>query len=240
MKVGSLDYFDGETNFVGYLAHPEGDGQRPGIVVFHEAPGLADHPRKRARMLADLGFVALAADMYGQGRVAQSTEEARQLVGSLRDDVPRVRGRTRAALEALAKLPQVDPQRLGAMGYCFGGFAALELARAGAPLGGVVSFHGILSTKDPNDARAIKGKVLAFTGADDPWVPTEQVRDFMEEMTKASVDWQLVTYSGTKHGFTNANNVNSKVPTIAYNPSSDTRSWEGMKAFWLEVFGGRP
>ena len=237
MKIEALDYTDGETNFVGYLADPESSDPRPGIVIMHEAPGLAEHPKRRARMLADLGYVALAADLYGNGRVAQRPEESQQLMGALRDDVPRLIRHTQAALGALATLPQVNPQHLGAMGYCFGGFAALELARSGALLAGVVSFHGILSTKTPEDARNIKAKVLACTGADDPWVPPDQVAGFVQEMTSAGVDWQLITYGATKHGFTNSGNAESKVPAIAYNPTSDARSWEAMKAFWSELFG---
>lgn len=237
MKSESLVYSDGQTDFVGYLAQPESDREMPGVLIIHEAPGLANHPKKRARMLAEFGCVALAADMYGNGRVAQSPEEIQQMLGELRNDVPQIRRRARAALDVLAKLPQVDSRRLGAMGYCFGGLAALELARAGAPLAGTVSFHGILSSKDPDDARRIEGKVLAFTGADDPLVPASQIKDFMDEMTNADVDWQLVIYGATKHGFTNSSNVNSQVPGIAYNPSSDARAWEGMRVFWSEVFG---
>src|SRR5262245_39187835 len=152
MKIEALKYSDGQTNFIGYLADPEASGRRPGVVVVHEAPGLGEHPKRRARMLAELGYVALAADLYGEGRVAQKPEESQARMATLKDDMPKLRRHTRAALDALASLPQVDPKRLGAMGYCFGGQAALELARGGAPLSGVVSFHGILATGTPDDA----------------------------------------------------------------------------------------
>jgi dienelactone hydrolase len=237
MKTEALNYCDGETAFVGYLADPELSGRRPAVLIIHEAPGLADHPKRRARMIAELGYVALAADLYGNGRVAQKPEESQQLMAPLRDDIPRLRRTARTALDALAKLPQVDDKRVGAMGYCFGGQAALELARSGAPLAGTVSFHGILSTKTPEDARNITGKVLACAGADDPWVPPDQVAGFVNEMTKAGVDWQLLTFGGTKHGFTNVGNTGSPVPAIAYNPKSDARSWDAMQNFWFEVFG---
>jgi dienelactone hydrolase len=134
MKIETLSYSEGGTTFLGYLADPEGSGRRPGIIVAHEAPGLNDHPKRRARMLAELGYVALAVDMYGNGKVAGKGEDSQQLMAPLREDVPKLRRVVRAGLDALAARPNVDPKRLGAMGYCFGGLAVLELARTGAPL----------------------------------------------------------------------------------------------------------
>lgn len=235
MKIETLTYSSGETTFHGYLADPEGSGRRPGVLIAHEAPGLNEHPKRRARLIAELGYVALAADLYGNGRVAQRPEESMQLMAPLREDIPRLRRHTRAAFDALAKLPNVDPKRLGAMGYCFGGLAVLELARMGAPLAGVVSFHGILSTKTPEDAKNITAKILVCTGSDDPLVPPEQVATFSDEMTKAAVDWQVVTYGGAKHAFTNPDA--NRPPALAYNASADTRSWEAMRGFWFELFG---
>jgi dienelactone hydrolase len=235
MKIETLSYSDGETNFLGYLADPEGSGRRPGVLIAHEAPGLNDHPKRRARMLAELGYVALAADLYGNGRVAQKPEESQQLMAPLREDIPRLRRHTRAALDALGKLPQVDAKRLGAMGYCFGGLAVLELARTGAPLAGVVSFHGILGTKTPEDAKSIKSKILVCTGADDPLVPPEQVAGFAQEMTAAGIDWQVVTYGGAKHAFTNPDA--NRPPVLQYNAMADARSWDAMQGFWFEIFG---
>jgi dienelactone hydrolase len=141
----------------------------------------------------------------------------------------------RAGFDALATLANVDTKRLGAMGYCFGGLAVLELARMGAPVAGVVSFHGILSTKTPEDARNITAKILACTGADDPLVPAEQVAGFADEMTKAAVDWQVVTYGGAKHAFTNPDA--KRPPVLEYNAAADSRSWEAMRCFWYELFG---
>ncbi len=176
MKITALNYSDGHTNFVGYLADPEVGGKRPGVLIAHEAPGLNDHPKLRARMIAELGYVGFAADLYGNGRIAGTGGEARARRGGRRNDVPpRHRRPARAGLDALAKLPQVDAARLGVMGYCFGGLAVLELARSGAPLAGLVSFHGILSTKTPEDAKNIKGKILVCTGSADPLVPPEQL-----------------------------------------------------------------
>lgn len=234
MKIEALNYSDGTTNFIGYLADPEGSGRRPGILVVHEAPGLNDHPKRRARMLAELGYVALAADLYGNGKIAKP-EETQQMMGALREDPARLRRHARAGLDALAKLPQVDDKRLGAMGYCFGGLTVLELARTGAPLAGVVSFHGILSTKNPEEAKNVKGKILVCTGADDPLVPPEQVAAFQKEMTAAQVDWQVVTYGGAKHAFTNPDA--NRPPALQYNAAADARSWDAMQTFWFEVFG---
>jgi dienelactone hydrolase len=235
MKIETLTYSSGETKFHGYLADPEGSGRRPGVLVAHEAPGLNDHPKRRARMLAELGYVALAVDMYGNGRVAGKGEDAQQLMAPLREDVPRLRRHVRAGLDALAALPNVDPKRLGAMGYCFGGLAVLELARMGAPLAGVVSFHGILATKTPEDAKNITAKVLVCTGAEDPLVPPEQVAAFSVEMTKAGVDWQVITYGGAKHAFTNPEA--NRPPVLQYDDAADARSWEAMRSHWFELFG---
>jgi dienelactone hydrolase len=235
MKIETLTYSSGETKFHGYLADPEGSGRRPGVLVAHEAPGLNDHPKRRARMLAELGYVALAVDMYGNGRVAGKGEDAQQLMAPLREDVPRLRRHVRAGFDALAALPNVDPKRLGAMGYCFGGLAVLELARMGAPLAGVVSFHGILATKTPEDAKNITAKILVCTGAEDPLVPPEQVAAFSAEMTKAGVDWQVITYGGAKHAFTNPEA--NRPPVLQYAAAADARSWEAMRSHWFELFG---
>jgi dienelactone hydrolase len=237
MKIEALRYSDGETEFVGYLADPEGSGKRPGVLIAHEAPGLNDHPKRRARMIAELGYVALAVDLYGGGRIAQGPEQTQQLMGALREDVPKLRRHARAGLDALAKLPSVDAGRLGAMGYCFGGLTVLELARMGAPLAGVVSFHGILSTKTPEDARNIKGKVLVCTGAEDPLVPPDQLAAFQQEMTKGGVDWQVKIYGGAKHAFTNPDAGHAGRPALAYQAAADARSWDAMATLWFEVFG---
>lgn len=235
MKIETLSYSADGVTFQGYLADPEGSGRRPGVLIAHEAPGLNDHPKRRARMIAELGYVALAADLYGNGRIAQKPEESQQLMAPLREDVPRLRRYTRAGFDALARLSNVDTRRIGAMGYCFGGLAVLELARTGAPLAGVVSFHGILSTKTPEDAKNITAKILVCTGADDPLVPPDQIAGFTNEMNQAGVDWQVVTYGGAKHAFTNPDA--NRPPALAYNALADARSWEAMSSFWFELFG---
>jgi dienelactone hydrolase len=188
-------------------------------------------------MIAELGYVALAIDMYGGGRVAgPGGDDAMTLMGALREDNDKLRQHVRAGYDALVARPNVDPKRIGAMGYCFGGLCVLELARMGTPLAGVVSFHGILSTKNPDEAKNITGKILVCTGAEDPLVPPEQVAAFEAEMTKANVDWQVITYGGTKHAFTNPE-AGGRMPALAYNANADARSWDSMRTHWFEVFG---
>jgi dienelactone hydrolase len=237
MKIETLTYSAGDTTFHGYLADPEGSGHRPGVLIVHEAPGLNDHPKRRARMIAELGYVALAVDMYGEGRVAgPGGDDAMKLMGALREDNDKLRRHVRAGYDALAARPNVDAKRIGAMGYCFGGLCVLELARMGTPLAGVVSFHGILSTKNPEGAKNISAKILVCTGAEDPLVPPDQVAAFETEMSKANVDWQVHTYGGAKHAFTNPD-AGGRMPALAYNANADARSWEAMRSHWYELFG---
>jgi len=236
MKIDPLPYSDGQTNFIGYLADPQAGGKRPAVLIAHEAPGLNDHPKLRARMIAELGYVGLAADLYGNGRIAETGEETQALMGGLRNDVPRLRRTVRAGFDALAKLPQVDASRIGVMGYCFGGLAVLELARSGAPLAGLVSFHGILGTKTPEDAKNIKGKILVCTGSADPLVPPDQLAAFEQEMTAANVDWQVAVYGGAKHAFTNRDADKAGRPQLGYQAEADRRSWQAMRDFWAEIF----
>jgi dienelactone hydrolase len=237
MKIETLTYSAGDTTFHGYLADPEGSGRRPGVLIVHEAPGLNDHPKRRARMIAELGYVALAVDMYGGGRVAgPGGEDAMKLMGALREDNDKLRRNARAGYDALVARRNVDAKRIGAMGYCFGGLCVLELARMGTPLAGVVSFHGILSTKNPEEAKNITAKILVCTGAEDPLVPPDQVAAFEAEMSKANVDWQVHTYGGAKHAFTNPD-AGGRMPALAYNANADARSWEAMCSHWYELFG---
>jgi dienelactone hydrolase len=239
MKTTTVDYRDGGVVCKGFLADPEAGGARPGILVVHEAPGLDEHAKRRSRMLAELGYVAFAVNMYGDGKVAATTDEAMTMLAPVRDNQPLLRSRVRAAFDTLAALPQVGNSRVAAIGYCFGGMVALELARSGAPTIATVTFHGMLAAKNPDDARNIKGKVLACTGADDPIVPAEQVQDFQKEMTAAGVDWQVICYGGAKHAFTNRDAAKAGRPALAYNQAADERSWIAMKDFFAEAFAQR-
>ena len=188
-------------------------------------------------MIAGLGYVALAADMFGERRQAADLEEARALIAPLRDDPLKLRARGRAALATLAALPQVDAGRLGAIGFCFGGSVVLELARDGADIKAVVSFHGVLTTKAPAVAGRTKAGVLVCTGADDPLAPPDQVTAFEAEMRAAGVpNWQVISYGGTLHGFTNPAADGSILPSARYNERSDRRSWQAMQSFLAEAF----
>jgi dienelactone hydrolase len=236
MKTQTLDYkYEGIT-LRGYLASPDGSERRPGVLIFHEAPGCDDHVKRRAGMLAELGYVALAVDMYGEGKVAGSGPEALALMNEVKGDVPKFQGRLRAAYDALVARPNVNPRQLAAIGYCFGGYCVLELARSGAQLAGAVTFHGLLATENPAVAGKIKPKILVCTGAEDPLVPAAQVAGFEQEMTKAGVDWQVNIYSGAKHAFTNTAADQIPMPGFGYQPAADRRSWAAMRGLFSEVF----
>jgi dienelactone hydrolase len=239
MPNRTLEYRDGAVTLKGHLADDGGAGARPGVVLFPEANGIGEHVMERARRLAALGYVVLAADPYGDGAQARDLPHAIELMTAVRSDVDRWRARGRAALDALIAQPGVDPARLAAIGYCFGGSTALELGRSGAPLAAVVSFHGGLEAPSPEDARNIRAKVLVCHGADDPLVPSEQVAAFEAQMRQTQVDWQLCIYGGTVHSFTNPDAGKLGNPAFAYNATADRRSWAAMLALFEEGFGPR-
>jgi dienelactone hydrolase len=236
VKTSVVEYKQADTTLEGWVAYDTSvSGPRPGVLIAHQWKGLTAYEKKRAEMLAQLGYVVFCADIYGQGIRADNPGDASKLAGQYKSDRPLLRARVNAALAELKKLPQADPKRVAAIGYCFGGTTVLELARSGADLLGVVSFHGGLNTPTPDDAQAIKARVLALHGADDPYVPPAEVTAFQDEMRKAKVDWQLVAYGGAVHSFTdwNAGSDNSK--GAAYNKKADERSWQAMKDFFAEI-----
>jgi len=238
MQTRDIDYRCEAANLRGYLAFDEtAAARRPGVLVFHEGLGLGDFAMARARKLAELGYVALAADMFGDRRQARNLTEVANLVGGLRNDPQTLRARGRAALATLASLPQADASRLGAIGFCFGGSVALELARDGADLRAVVSFHGVLATRTPAVSGSVKARVLVCTGADDPLAPPEQVRAFEDEMRGAEVrDWQVISYGNTLHGFTNPAADGSMMRAARYSEQADRRSWASMQSLLDEAF----
>jgi len=236
MKTETIEYKDGDVTLRGYLAFDEKkSGKRPAVLVMPEALGLGAQAKKRAERLAELGYVALAGDPYGNGLELATVEEAIQLAGKLFADVGKARQRARVALDKLASFPQADPNRMAAIGFCMGGTFGLELARDGAPLKGVATFHSGLQTQRPA-AGKINAKILINTGADDPLVPFEQVKAFADEMTKAGADWEIISYGGTKHSFTNPDADSVGMPALGYNKLSDERSWRAMKSFFEEIF----
>lgn len=237
MITQDIEYQQGTTTLQGYLAYDDAfPGKRPGVLVAHQWMGLSDYEKRRARMLAEMGYVAFALDIYGQGVRPQNRTEAAAQAGKYRADRPLLRLRARAALDALRARPNVDAQRIAAIGYCFGGGTVLELARSGAPIRGAVSFHGNLDTPDPSLAKNIVGKVLVLHGAIDPNVPPESVLTFRDEMEAAKVDYQIVAYGGAVHSFTDWNAGNDPSQGAAYNENADRRSWQAMQNFFAEIF----
>lgn len=211
-------------------------GKRPGILIAHQWKGLTDYEKRRAEMLAKLGYNVFAIDVYGKGVRPPSREAAAAEAGKYKANRALLKSRVRAGFEILRKDPLTDPEKMAAIGYCFGGTTVLELARSGAELDGVVSFHGALETPNPGEAKNIRCKVLALHGADDPFVPPKEVQAFQDEMRQGGVDWQLVAYGGAVHSFTDWNAGKDNSTGSAYNEKADHRSWEAMKAFFAELF----
>ncbi len=239
MKTRDLAYSDQGVSLNGYLAYDESvSGKRPAILVVHEAFGLGTHAIERAERLAGLGYVAFAVDMFGDRKQAADLQGAMALMGELYNDGARLRARIGAAYRILLAEPDVDHGRIGAIGFCFGGMTVLELARSGAELAGVVSFHGALAARAPINGK-IKAKILVCHGGDDPMVGNDQVVAFQEEMRAAGADWQLNIYGGAVHSFTNEGAANAGMPGIAYHRPTDLRSWAAMRYFFDEAFGAR-
>ena len=238
LHTETVDYKDGDTVLQGYLAYDDSaaQGKRPGVLIVHQWKGLGDYEKKRAEMLAKLGYVVFAADIYGKGIRPQDPKSAGAQAGKYKANRDLLRERANAGLAVLKKQELTDPKRVAAIGYCFGGTAVIELARSGADIAGVVSFHGGLDSPKPEDGKNIKGRVLALHGADDPNVSAQNLAAFEQEMREAKVDWQLVKYGGAVHSFTDwgAGNDNSK--GAAYNEKADKRSWEEMQRFFTEIF----
>jgi dienelactone hydrolase len=233
-----LEYRHGDVVCRGELAWDDArSGRRPGVLVVHEGGGINDHPRRRAALLAELGYVALACDMYGGGQFVSDAKRRGELMGELRSDPSKLRGRAQAGLDALSSQARVDPARLAAIGFCFGGMTVLELARSGARISGVVSFHGILDTQRPAEAGAVKARVLVLHGAADPFAPPAKVNAFIEEMEHARADWQLNVYGGAQHGFTRSDASQLGMAGVAYHAEAERRSWDAMQAFFRESFG---
>jgi dienelactone hydrolase len=238
LQTKTIEYTQDGTALEGYLAYDDAvTGTRPGVLVVQEWWGLNDYIRGRARQLAGLGYVAFAPDIYGKGVRPTTMAEAQKAATTYLNDRALMRARAQAGLDVLRRQSNVNTKQLVAIGYCFGGAVALELARSGADLVATVTFHGILNTPHPEDARNIKGKVLALTGADDPFVPPDQILAFEQEMRNGRVNWQLSIYGGAVHGFTNPANGTDPSKGIAYNEQADRRSWAEMRMLFDETFG---
>jgi len=212
-------------------------GRRPGILVFPEAFGLGEHAISRAKRLAGLGYIALACDLHGNGEVLGDLEKVMGLLAPLRENPARIRARALGGLTALTERAEVDAKHIAAIGFCFGGTMALELARSGADIAAAVGFHSGLQTAAPGDAHQIKGKVLVCIGADDPAVPPEMRQAFEAEMRAGKVNWQMNLYGGVVHSFTNpAADAMGRPEMARYDAQTDARSWAEMQALFKEVF----
>lgn len=210
---------------------------RPGVLVFPEAFGLGDHAKSRAERLAGLGYVALACDLHGEGKLITNMEEVMSALAPMFADATITRARAGGGFEALKARPEVDAGRIASIGYCFGGAMSLELARGGADIKGVVGFHSGLATPAPQDAANIKAKILVCIGADDPGIPPEQRAEFEAEMRAGKADWQMHLYGGVVHSFTNPDAAKLGMPDFArYDAAADARSWTSMIALFDEIF----
>ena len=235
-----VDYTAQGVVMKGYLAYDDAvKGKQPGVLVVHEWWGHNEFARKRARMLAELGYTALAVDMYGDGKQAMHPDDAGKFSGELMKNFDVARARFLAAMDFLKKQPTVDPERIAAIGYCFGGGVVLNMARQGMDLKGVASFHGSLAAVKPAEPGMVKAKIIVFNGADDKFVPVEQIEAFKKEMTDANVDFRFINYPGAIHSFTNpdATALGKKFNLpLGYNAEADKKSWEEMKKFLDTIF----
>lgn len=240
LREQTVEYRSGDTMLKGFLAWDDDiTDKRPGVLVVHEWWGLNDYSRDRARQLARLGYTAFALDMYGDGKAATHPADAQEFMHSVMSQADVMKKRFAAAKAVLEQDVTVDPQRIAAMGYCFGGYVVLQMAREGIPLKAVGSFHGMLNTSSPAQPNTVKARIAVFNGADDSMVPEQSIKAFEQEMQNASVDYTLVNYPGAKHGFTNpeatALGLQFNMP-IAYNAEADADSWKKFQALLAEVF----
>ena len=240
LQTQEIEYQVGENHFTGYLAYDDSfSGDRPGVLVLHEWWGHVPYARKRAEMLAGLGYTAFALDMYGTGKTADHPETAKKFMEAVISNMPDAMQRFNTALDILRTHFTVNNKKIAAIGYCFGGAFALNMARSGADLKGVVSVHGSLATQSPAQKGQVKANILVLTGAADPFVPQEQIDSFEKEMQAADVRYQVVSYPDAKHAFSNpgADVFGKKfgIP-LEYNKAADEDSWLRMSEFFHAIF----
>lgn len=241
VQTRTVQYSVNNERYTGYVAWDDSiNGERPGVLVVHEWWGHGDYVRRRARQIAKLGYTGFALDMYGDGKRADHPDQAKEFMQAVKSDMDAAEQRFRAAKELLESHATVDPDRIAAQGYCFGGGIVLAMARRGIDLDGVVSFHGGLGTDNPAEQGEVEAAVRVHTGGADPLVPADQVAAFVEEMAKAGVDYGVRSYPGAKHSFTNPSAddyaADHDLP-VAYDAQADRRSWQATRAFYRELFG---
>lgn len=235
MPHETVYYTHHDSNLKAYVAYPEGKGPFPTILLAHAWAGRDKFVCDKASAIAKLGYVGFALDMFGDAKVGTSNEENEKLIQPFMQDRNFLRERMLLAFTTARELPHVNKEKMGVMGFCFGGLCALDLARSGASLKGTVSFHALLSAPSGVKTEKIQSKILALHGHDDPMATPHDVLQFQTEMTKAGVDWQMHIYGQTQHAFTNPAAQDSNLGLI-YNTNADKRSWLAMKNFWAEVF----
>jgi dienelactone hydrolase len=237
VKTRELDYRAGDTALQGFIAWDDAArGRRPGVLVVHEWWGMNEHARNQARRLAEAGYVGFALDMYGKGKVTTHPQDAQAFVSEVTKDPAVLAARFNAALEQLKRDPHVDTTRIAAIGYCFGGAVVLGMARSGADLAAVVTFHGALATTSPAQPGKVKARVLVLAGGADPFVPPEQLEAFKREMQAAGARFDVITYPGAKHGFTNPAAATYGMPQLAYDAAADRESWAAMLKLFKEIW----
>ncbi|GAB1259981.1 dienelactone hydrolase family protein [Aurantivibrio plasticivorans] len=234
IKEQFVDYLDQETVCEGYSV-THADKVRPTVLICHMWGGLGDFEKRKCREIAELGYNAFAIDMYGKGIRGATLDENRALMAQYIDDREKLQQRIIAALSAARSLATTDTNNIAAIGYCFGGLCVLDLARTGADVKGVVSFHGLFDAPGNTTNNKVHAKVLALHGFEDPMVPSEKLTALANELTKAGADWQIHAYGNTYHSFTNPA-ANSPENGSAYNKEADSRSWEAMSFFLKEIF----
>lgn len=236
VKTKTVNYKDGDQECIGFLAWPESaSDSTPGVLVFHEWWGLNDYARDRAKQLAEMGYVAFCADMYGDGKVTEHPKDAQGMATEARKNVAAWRKRALAALSVLKKAPNVNPNKIAAIGYCFGGSTALQLAYTGEKIEAVTTFHAALPAPSPEEAKQIKARILVCHGADDSFIPPAAVNSFKKAIDEAQVVNQLVQYPGAVHSFTVPDADKHNIPGMKYNKTADEESWKQMTQLFNEM-----
>ena len=237
VKTKVIDYTQGDTPLQGFLAWDDAaKGKRPGVLVIHEAWGENQHARNQAVRLAKAGYVGFALDMYGKGKVTTHLEDAKAFMAEASKDPAVVRARFEAAKKVLQEQPEVDPNRIGAVGYCFGGNVALNMARAGEDLAAVATFHAAVPSADQPVASKVEPHILINTGGADPLVPKAQVDAFVKELKDAGANIRVITYPNAKHSFTNPDAAKAGIDALAYDADADRKSWEASVKMFEEAF----
>ena len=236
-----IQYSAGDTKLNGFLAYDANqEGKRPGSLVVHEWWGHNEYARERTKMLAELGYTAFALDMYGDGKTANHPKDAEKFMMEVINDMPSGVARFNAALDLLKSQATVDPEKIGAIGYCFGGAIVLHMAKIGTDLDGVVSFHGVLGSMHKPEAGSVKAEILVCHGADDPFTPQEQIDGFRKELDDANVSYKFIEYEGATHSFTSPRATKAgeefNLP-LKYNEAADKKSWRDMQDFFNNIFG---